>query len=118
MNIDQETASGVRANVYIKIAGSNLDPRFEAYMTESEKIGKYVDPRFTKAVAEEVVSWANRIAEGGDDFPVCEWSREGYVLVFTPDSPLQPSAVVQPDDDGLYALRLGWAWQCEEAAER
>ncbi|WP_370943966.1 hypothetical protein AB5J62_33335 [Amycolatopsis sp. cg5] len=104
----------MRANVYVEIQGSRLDPRFEAYLNDAPTAGAYAEPRFTKPIAEEVVAWTNRIAEGSDESPICEWSKEGYVLVFTPDSPFRPSAVVQPDDDGLYALGLGWAWQVEE----
>lgn len=114
MNADCGTAFAVRANVYIDIKGGRLDPRFEAYLNDYPNAEGYAEPCFAKPVAEEVVAWTNRIAEDDDDSPRCEWSQEGYVLVFTPDSPFRPSAVVQPDDEDRYALGLGWAWQVEE----
>ncbi|OXM69597.1 hypothetical protein CF165_08800 [Amycolatopsis vastitatis] len=79
--------------------------------------GKYVEPRFTREVAEEVVAWTNRLADRSDESPICEWTPEGYVLLFTADRPFEPSEVVQPDDKGLYALGFGWAWQAEEVEQ-
>ncbi|GAA1961655.1 hypothetical protein [Amycolatopsis minnesotensis] len=113
MNSTQDTSFGVRSNVHIEIDGPDKDPRFEAYLVESEDDCLPLEPRFTKPVAEQVVAWTNKVADDTGGLSICEWSQEGYVLVFT-DSPFRPSKVVQPDEDGLYALGLGWAWKSTE----
>ncbi len=112
MSSDQKTAISVPRKVYIGIAGSNLDPRFEAVFREGA--GKYVVPRFTRQVAEQVVAWTNLIAERDHRAPICTWTDDGYVLLFTAAKEFEPSEVIQPDSDGLYELGFGWAWQAEE----
>ncbi|QWF78666.1 hypothetical protein [Amycolatopsis sp. CA-230715] len=117
MKSTQDTSFGVRANVYIEIDGADKDPSFEAYVIDRQVDSGDVQPCFTRPVAEQVVAWANQVSEVNTDFPICEWSQEGYILVFTSDSRFRPSEVVQPDKDGLYALGLGWPWQSTEVEQ-
>ncbi len=114
MTCTDSTAIAVLATVFIDIEEQTDTPRFQAYLREPWGIGENIEPLFPKAIAEQVVAWMNGITENDDESPICEWSPEGYVLVFVPEMPHEPFAVIQPDDDGLYAFGLGWAWQVEE----